>query len=359
MKISNKDLKKAYSMIRGKKFPQTIRFLEPKVPLFLEDEIFYYLLGLSCFHTGDIGGSEFYFKRSLQVNHDNTDSRLYLAAIQLKRKDQANAARLWLNILDIEPSNKYAQRGLNSLKKIKDPSGLEHLINSKELNKLVSPIKGIHPLVIKSGMVILLVSIVTISMFFLYPYIKPEKNSREDMANLSLDNYIGPFVEFEGDFTYILNGEDIKTLFESAVEDFHNFDDNSLQMKINKLKLSNASGDIKGKISILENLIQKPSLLTLKTSFSYRDVKEEPLLYNNCFVLWRGKVTNVSIGASSITLDFLVGYENETVLEGIIFTEIPFEASINQSVPIEILGQIVNKNGKMILNAISIRSLID
>ena len=120
MKINNKDLKKAFAMVKVKKYPQAIRFLEPKVPLFLEDELFYYFLGVSCFHTGDIGGSEFYLKRSLQVNHDNVDSRLYLAAIQLKKKDQANAARLWLNILDIEPDNKIAQRGLNKLKKIKD-----------------------------------------------------------------------------------------------------------------------------------------------------------------------------------------------------------------------------------------------
>jgi hypothetical protein len=359
MKISNKDLKKAYSLILRKKYPQAIRFLEPKVPLFLEDELFYYLLGLSCFHTGDLGGSEFYFKRSLQVNHENVGSQLFLAVIQLKRKDQANAARLWLNILDSDPGNKYAKRGLNTLKKIKDPSGLEQFINSKDLVKLLSPVKGLNPFFIRVTVMIILISSISAFLYLTIPHILPEKNQREQMTNLSLDNYVGSFVEFEGDFVYTLSGIEIKNLFESAVEDFHNYNDNSLQVKINKLNLSNASNDLKGKISILEKLIQKPTFVTLKSNYDYRTVQKEPLLYNNCYVLWRGRVTNVSILTDKITLDFLVGYEKETVLEGIIFTEIPFEASINQAVPVEILGQIQYRKGKMILSAVSIRSIIE
>ena len=359
MKIRNKDLKKAYSLVKGKKYPRAIRFLEPKVPLFLEDETFYYLLGVSCFFTGDIGGSEFYLKRSLQVNHRNIDSKLFLAAIQLKKKDQANAARLWLNILDIEPGNKFAQRGLDRLKKIKDPAEFDNFVNSKDINKLLAPMKGIHPLFIKFSLIIILAAIILTFAYFFSPDFIPEKNPREEMTNLSLDNYVGSYVEFDGDFVYTLSGEEIKNLFESAVKAFHEFDDNTLQMKINKINLSNASNDLKGKLSILERLIQKPTFLTMKRNFQYKDVFRDPLLYSNCFVLWRGKVTNVSYGNDKITLDFLVGYENETVLEGIIYTEIPFETLINQAVPVEILGQVLNRNGKMVLSAISIRPIIE
>lgn len=359
MKINNKDLKKAFAMVKDKKYPQAIRFLEPKVPLFLEDELFYYLLGVSCFHTGDLGGSEFYLKRSLQVNHDNIDSRLYLATIQMKKKDQANAARLWLNILDIEPENKIAQRGLNKLKKIKNLSEYEQFINSKELNRLLSPLKGIHPLFIRFVYIILVLIFLAVVAYFSYPKFIPQKNFREEMTSLSLENYVGSFVEFDGNYIYTLTGEEIKNLFESAVSDFHNFNDNSLQKKINNINMSNASNDLKGKIAILEKLIQKPTFLTMQTNYEYRDVMRDPLLYDNCFVLWRGKVTNVSVGSDKISLDFLVGYENETVLQGVIYTEIPFEASINQSVPIEILGKIINRNGKFILLANSLRSIID
>lgn len=358
MKIENKDLKKAFALIKRKKYPQTIRFLEPKVPLFLEDEIFYYFLGISCFHTGDIGGSEFYFKRSLQVNHDNIDSRLYLAAIQLKKKDQANAARLWLNILDIEPDNKIAQRGLNKLKNIKNPSEYEQFINSKDINRLLSPLKGIHPLLVRILPLSFLMIVLLLAVYFTYPHFRPDKNLRKEMTSLSLENYVGSFVEFDGDFIYTLTGLEIKNLFESAVSDFHNFDDNALQKKINHINMSNASNDLKGKISILEKMIQKPNFLTMKTNYEYREVMRDPLLHNNCFVLWRGKVTNVSIGSDKISLDFLVGYENETVLQGIIYTEIPFETSINQSIPIEILGKIENKNGKLILVANSVRPIL-
>lgn len=358
MKIQNKDLKKAWKLVKTKKYPQAIRFLEPKVPLFLEDELFYYLLGTSCFHTGDVGGAEFYFKRSLQVDSENIDARLYLAAIQLKKKEQAGAARIWLNILDIEEGNKFAKKGLERLKKIKNPSELDNYINSSEINKLMPSLKGISPVVIPGVLAVASLAAISILLYLFLPGWLPEKNSRETMANLSLENYIGPYIQMDGEYIYELTGEEIRELFDSAVEDFHNFDDNSLQMKINKIRLSNASEELKNKISMIESLIQQPTFLSLKTKFNYRDIVRDPMLYRNCYVLWTGKVTNVNIGTEKITFDFLVGYEEETVLEGIVFVEIPFEANINETVPLEILGQIRYRNGKIIVTAVSIRPII-
>lgn len=359
MKIHNKDLNKAYNLVRNGKYPQAIRFLEPKVPLFLEDELFYFLLGKSCFHTGDLGGSEFYFKRSLQVNNGNVDSRLYLAAVQLKKKDQANAARLWLNILDLDSENRLARKGLDRLKRIKDPSELDNFINSAEVNRLVPPMKGMHPVLVRFFLITAALALLTTVAYFVYPMLEPERSDREQIANLSLDNYIGPYVELDGDFIYSLDGDEIRKLFESAVEDFHNYDDNALQMKINKINLSNASNELKSKITILEGLIQQPNFMTLKTRFTYKEIIREPLLYRNCYVLWTGRVTNVSYKDDKITLDFLVGYEDETVLEGIAFVEIPFETSINEAVPMEILGQIRYRDGKIFLTAVSVRSIIN
>ncbi len=348
MKINNKELKKAYSMLLGKKYPQAIRYLEPKVPLFLEDELFYYFLGISCFHTGDIGGAEFYLKRCLQVNHDNISSRLYLATVQLKKKDQAGSARLWLNILDIDPENKYAQKGLNKLKRIKNQLEFEDFINSNDIFKLVPSVRGINPFVTRIILSIIIASVASVSLFYFIPYMKKTENvEREHIPSLSLDNYTGSYVEFDGDFLFTMKGAEIEELFNSIVENFHSYNDNIMQMQINKLFLSNTSNEIKGKISILEQLIQKPTYHTLKTNFSFFDVVNNPLLYKKCFVLWRGRVTNISINNSNITLDFLVGYENETYLDGLIFTNIPFEVSINQALPVEILGQIDSQNGKL------------
>lgn len=358
MKIRNKDLKKAWNLVKRKKYPQAIRFLEPKVPLFLEDELFYYLLGISCFHTGDVGGSEFYFKRSLQVNSENLDARLFLAAVQLKKKEQAGAARIWLNILDMDSGNKFAKKGLDKLKKIKNPSELEQFINSSEVNRLMPSLKGFPPL-LKSGIPVVLAAIIIgMSLYYIVPGFLPEKSERESMGNLSLENYIGPYIELEGDYIYELSGDEIRQLFESAVSDFHNYDDNSLQMKINKLKLSNASEELISKISLVEGLIQQPTFLTMKTKFDYREIVRDPLLYKNCYVLWSGKVTNVNVASEKITFDFLVGYEEETVLDGIVFVEVPFEANINESVPLELLGQVRYRNGKILITAVSIRPII-
>jgi len=358
MKVQNKELKKAYKLIRTGKYPQAIRFLEPKVPLFLEDEHFYSLLGISCLHTGDLGGSEFYFKRSLQVNKENIDSRLYLATVYLKKKDQANAARLWLNVLDMDPSNKTARKGLDRLKKIKSPAELDAYINSGKFFKLTPPLKGLHPRIalMLEGLLILVLAIA--AGILLYPHVKPVKNMREQAVSLSLENYLGPLVDVEGTHTYMFSGEEIRELFDSAVDDFHDYDDNALQMKINKIQMSNASPELKSKISILENMIVQPNIMTLKTNFTYRDVAKDPLLYKSCYVLWSGRITNVDIGEDRILLDFLVGYEEEKLLEGIVSVEIPFETSINESIPMEILGQVRYLNGKIQITAVSVRSII-
>ncbi|MBB6478800.1 tetratricopeptide repeat protein [Spirochaeta isovalerica] len=328
------------------------------MPLYLEDELFYFLLGISCLHTRDLGGSEFYFKRSLQVNNENIESRLYLAAVNLKKKDQANAARLWLNVLDLEPDNRLARKGLETLKKIKSTSELEEYITSNKFYKLTPKMKGFHPLLKQFMIIMTLIVVVAAGSFALYPYIKVDKNIREQAVNLSLDNYIGPLINMDGNFVFQMTGDEIKSLFKSAVEDFHNFDDNSLQMKINKIKMSNASDELKSKISLLENLIEQPNMVTLKTNFNYRQVAENPLLYRNCYVLWTGRITNISYEEDKIKLDLLVGYEEEKILEGIVSVEIPFETSLNESVPMEILGQIRNLGGKIVLTAVSVRSII-
>lgn len=358
MRIGNKDLKKAWNMVRSGKYPAAIRYLEPKVPLFLEDELFYYLLGISCFHTGDVGGAEFYFKRSIQVNYESIEARLFLAAILLRKKDQAGAARLWLNILDMDESNRYARKGLDRLKKIITPSDLENYINSKEIFRLVPAMRGILPIVKQIILAVVLFLVLTSALYIYFPGILKSRNAREDMANLSLENYIGPYIIVEGDFKYTMTGEEVRELFDSAVEDFHNYDDNALQMKINKINLSNASEELKSKIAILENLIQQPTFATLKTKYTYREIATDPLMYKNCYVQWSGKVTNINILEDKITLDFLVGYEEEKVLDGIVFVEIPFETSVDESIPLEILGQIRYRNGKIIVTAVSVRPII-
>lgn len=358
MKVKNRDLKKAYQLILSGKYPQAIRFLEPKVPLFLEDEFFYFLLGISCLHTGDLGGSEFYFKRSLQVNNENITSRLFLAAVNLKKKDQANAARLWLNVLDLQPENKLARKGLNTLKKIKSPSELEQFINSRKFYSLTPSMKGLHPFIRSIFLAALFLILLSSGIFFLQPYFRPLKNDREQAVNLSLENYIGPLIDLNGNYKYSMTGDELKDFFESAVKDFHNYDDNSLQMRINKIQMSNASDELKSKIAILENLIVQPNFMTLKTNFSYREVAGDPLLYKNCYVLWTGRVTNLRYDEDKIRFDFLVGYEEEKILEGIVSVEIPFETAVNDSVPMEILGQIRYLNGRIILTAVSVRSLI-
>ncbi|MCG8453281.1 MAG: hypothetical protein MI717_08885, partial [Spirochaetales bacterium] len=120
----------------------------------------------------------------------------------------------------------------------------------------------------------------------------------------------------------------------------------------------NASEELKGKMKLLEGMIGQPTYGTLKSNFEYREIVKDPLVFENCYVLWSGRATNIEYGEEKITFDFLVGYENETVLEGIVFAEVPFQTVINGSTPLEILAQIRYRNGKIILTAVSLRPIL-
>ena len=104
MKIYNKTLKKAYKNLRAGHDGKVISMLEPKVPLFLENYQFYYILGVACLRNGDKGGADTYLKRAVQVNRKAVEPRLHLDVLALHKKDTTEAVRLWLGILDIDPS---------------------------------------------------------------------------------------------------------------------------------------------------------------------------------------------------------------------------------------------------------------
>ena len=92
----------------------------------------------------------------------------------------------------------------------------------------------------------------------------------------------------------------------------------------------------------------------LKTNFSYQEFINEPELYNNCYIHWKGRLSNLIITESLITFDFLVGYDGKKILEGIIPVTLDFGARIDSDFPIEVLGKIKKTNNQYIIEAVSV-----
>ena len=137
--MPRKSLSDARRLFRARKYAEVIRVLEPEVFKFRENHEYFSLLGYSCLHTGDLGGATSYITRAHQLKPGDTNSLLGLAAIQLKKADAEGALKRWLEVLDEDPRNPVALKGMNMLRKGLSRDGLQDLIDSGRIRQLYPP----------------------------------------------------------------------------------------------------------------------------------------------------------------------------------------------------------------------------
>ncbi len=356
-------LKDAYTSFTRKKYSDVIRILESQVFRFRDNYNFFYLLGMSCLHQGDFGGAFSYLRRAVDLRENDVNVLLGLAAVYLKRGDTGNALKIWLDIIEIEPGNPQAQRGLNFLKKINDPDDLLSFSADDKISKFLPVDKSKAKL--SPAAVFLPVMIAAAAAVFIIPVtreailsILPDKAARRpEVTEISLDER-KDYLSLEGEYSYILTEKEIERKFRDIQDYLYAYRDNMAQKEINMLLLSNASEYVKDRARLLEKYVQPPEITEFKDSFDYSDVASEPLLYRNCYVLWKGKTTNVEATPESILFDFLVGYHEEKTLDGIVPVAFNFNIKIIPNQSIELLGRILlTDSGGITLQGVSIRRL--
>lgn len=359
--MGGNDLKKAVKLYKHGKYTQVLQLLEAQIFRYRQNYQFYYTLGMSCLHTGDYSGAASFLQRALSLRPGEEKALLGIAVVHLKQQKTAEALQDWFEVIDQNPRNVYALRGLAAVKKYGDPDRLYDFTESRQIRKLIpsdsSPSIPIM-LAVSIGMLAVL-------LFLFYPSYKsylPDFNRggrRSEIAQLDLT--VGDYLQDmpgSAEVRYELSEREIKRLYDSVIDNFHTYHDNLAQRDINRLLLSNASEEIKRKALLLEGYVRAPTFDSLKTSFDYIDVRKDPLLYDNCFVVWRGKVSNLEVGTDSMRFDLLSGYETEKILEGIVPVHIDFAGKIDPAFPIEVLGRIEIVDGSIQLDAISIHQFV-
>ncbi|MDC7126299.1 MAG: tetratricopeptide repeat protein [Spirochaetales bacterium] len=358
-------IKDAYLYYSKKKYPDVIRILEPQVFRFRGNFDFFYLLGMSCLHQGDYGGGFSYLKRALDIKENDINALLGLAFIYLKRGETSSALRIWLDIIDMDPSNQFAKRGLNFLKKNENPDELSTFASADKLNKFLPQEKFKKEKKLSLIFILIPLIIILALIIIFFPKIKnkaielfsSEKEKRPGVSGISLDER-KDFLILNGEYTYILTEDEVEKDFEKIQDYLYNFKDNLAQKEINKLLQSNASEYVKNRARILEKYIQTPDLPSFKNNFDYKTVAANPLLYKNCYVLWKGKATNLVQSTKSIDFDFLVGYHEEKILEGVLPVSFNFTIKVVPDQPIELFAKInLDNTGNITLTGVAIRLL--
>ena len=163
MKIYNRDLKRARRWLAAGRSSKVIHFLEPKVPLFIEDPLYYAILGRACLESGLLKDADTYLSRGLQADPAHLDVRLTLAANHLKLKDPAAAVRTWLEVLDDFPNDRNARRGLKSLKKITDQHQQDRFLERFDTRRYLPYIGSKWP-----GRILIILLIILIGLMGFY-----------------------------------------------------------------------------------------------------------------------------------------------------------------------------------------------
>jgi len=207
--MSSDPLRKAQRDFLNGRYAKVIAQLEPLSLTYRDSHLFYYLIGSSCLFTGDIGGASTYLRRAEQLNFRHTKTLAALAAVHVRRGETDKAVQLYLDILEREPENRFAQKALYFLRSNSDSEKITKSVNSGGISVLYpKPAVGIRRS-IKAVLVFALFGLFAYVLLCLTPNaihrIKdaaPIRNGLENF-NLSKEEKENP-VSLSGSFDFIL-----------------------------------------------------------------------------------------------------------------------------------------------------------
>jgi hypothetical protein len=255
---------------------------------------------------------------------------------------------LYLEVLDLEPRNRIAKKALLVLRKNSGADGIQAWIDSGKTPGLFPPIlnlpltagRFLFPLI--GGLLVLAFAGGILVTLGVIPLSKFTPSERGGIAGITLEQEDKETpVQTGGTFRYILTRNQVLEIYETARKLFIEYRDEAAKVSLNRLIESNASDPVKNKARLLISYMDVPGFDTLKDRFPYPEVNRDPLLYRDCYVIWRGMATNLNEGENSTTFDFLVGYDTRSTLEGIVQVAFDFSVPVNLERPLEVLGRVI------------------
>ena len=350
---------KARRLYRLRRYPELISYLEPQVFMYRESYAYYYLLGMSCLHTGDYAGAYSYLRRALDID-ERVEAMLALVAVPLRRRNEDQALRTYLDVLDLEPRNRKARRALQWLSSLdaheKDVEWLEY----GRINGIL-PSRGFYvprPVFF----VVILLALGVAGFFGLSPFLQWVERwtggePREGIELLSITSEDVRVVESATTQAYELSERELNQLFQRIGDLFNDGQDNLVRRELNRLRLSNATPALKARAELVRDYLNTPDFSNFANNASYQEVVTEPALYQGVFVRWRGRVANLEVSDDRIQFDLLVGYESRQVLDGIVPASLDFAVLVENDQAVEVVGQLDTTDASPRLRVTSFRRL--
>jgi hypothetical protein len=350
-------LEKAIAAFQKGKYAEVTAILEPMVVHYRDSFRFYYLLGLSCLYSGDLGGSATYLKRADQLKAGDTDVELAMAALHLRKRDIKSALESYLDIVDEHPKNREAAKALDFLRKNGEEGKIAELVDTGEIRKFYPRIRKAFPW-LALALSFLGCAAIVATIWFAYLAISNRPAARPLLNDIRLElserqNPAGG----NQSALLILTEKQILEGFDRAKKYLEEYRDNAAIREANAILQSNASEFIKSKTRRLLGIVEEPGFQDIRDIPEFAQLMEEPRLYEGMFVRWKGRVANYRSTESSCDFDFLVGYQDKKTLLGIIPAIFGKDMGLDPDHPIELLGRIKIVQSGPVIEGIAIHDL--
>lgn len=350
----------ASKFMKRRKFDTAIKILESRAEIYEDNFEYYLMLGIAYLYAGLIGVASSYFQKARRIKL--TDSRLLLcqAVIFLRRGETEKALQYYTEVLDGNPKNKLALKSIEFIRIHGDYETICKWVDSGKIEKFY-PSLGVNPGKI-AGIIIsalLLVSVFCFSYNYFNSKSKIYKSERADLSSLELSgeekNNLQEKDISSKNYGYILSSKEIQSSYENAVKYFQTHRDNLAQVEINRILNSNASDSVKQKLLTLKGFLEEPSFDSISDVPFVKQVESEPVLYQDCWVSWNGRISDSRIyDDGSYSCKLLVGYEKLENVDGIVDVRFEKNPEIAGDQPVRILAKISLENGKIILKGKSV-----
>ena len=341
-------LNNAARLAKLRNFEGAIKALKSEEDRYYGSFKYYYLYGVICPHSGSPMDALTYFRHARQIKMKDPSTMLGLAVLHLKRMDTVQAVDYYLDVQEIEPRNRIAKKGLAVIRKYSDADSLSDWLTPERIAKLYPPIPApvfTSKMILAAVFIFAVCAILAFGLFVKFRVIPSPFKSRAARQSaefvLSGNERSAP-VETGSTYMYILTQNQALGLYDRALSLFTSYRDEAAKINLNRILESNASEGLKNKSRLLLAYMEVPGFDNFKRgdNVSYTQVKNEPAVHRDVYVIWNGMATNVEVTDEYTRFDFLVGYDTRKTLEGIVQVVFDKPIAINSERPLEVLGKI-------------------
>jgi len=345
-------LDEAEALWKRRDWKGLISLLEPLSGVYRDNARFSALLGAAYLQRDDVGGAFSCFRRAQSLDFRDVLSARGLAAVYILRGETDKAVQLYVDILERHPSERTAARGLAYLRRYGAEG--EGLPPARLRRLYPAPGRGRGLLV-----ALALAALAALVVLIAYPTVERRLASRPGRdgvsdVRLSPDELASP-VGSVGGFELVLTEKEAVDTFEKAKRLFSDYRDEAALVELNRLRLSNATRQVKAKADALALYVREPSFGSMPDRFSYAEVSAYPRLYEGVGVIWKGLPANVEGGPDGpSSFDLLVGYHDKRRLEGIVRVKAAFGLRLQPDRPVEALARVRLGEGGFYLECLAL-----